>query len=110
MSSQADVVIIDEAHHFRNTGIRGELNEERQSRYWEMFDICDKKQVFLLTATPINNRLTDFQHMTELFSRGQTNFFSMAPLGIHSFTGHIRKLEKMILIILTRTRVKLEIK
>ena len=29
----------------------------------------DQKSVFLLTATPINNRLTDFRHMVELFSR-----------------------------------------
>ncbi|HFD87707.1 MAG TPA: helicase [Gammaproteobacteria bacterium] len=96
MKEQADVVVIDEAHHFRNTGIRGIEGEERRSRYWEMFDICDGKQIFLLTATPVNNRLTDFQHMTELFSRRQADYFSMAPLGIHSFSGHIRKLEKAI--------------
>jgi len=96
MREQADVVIIDEAHHFRNTGIRGEDETDRRSRYWEMFDICEGKQVFMLTATPINNRLTDFQHMTELFSRLQTDYFRMAPLGIHSLAGHIRKLENQI--------------
>ena len=96
MMDQADVVIIDEAHHFRNTGLRGEEDGDRRSRYWEMFDICDGKQAFLLTATPINNRLTDFQHMTELFSRREADYFSMAPLGIHSLTGHVRKLEKAI--------------
>lgn len=96
MMQQADVVMIDEAHHFRNTGIRGEEGDERRSRYWEMFDICDGKQTFLLTATPVNNRLTDFQHMTELFSRREADYFSMAPLGIHSLPGHVRKLEKAI--------------
>lgn len=96
MMQQADVVMIDEAHHFRNTGIRGEEEDERRSRYWEMFDICEGKQVYMLTATPVNNRLTDFQHMTELFSRRQADYFSMAPLGIHSLSGHVRKLEKAI--------------
>ncbi len=96
MRQQADVVIIDEAHHFRNTGIRGETEDERQSRYWEMFDICEGKQVFMLTATPVNNRLTDFQHMVELFSRGKPDHFSLAPLGVHSLPGHIRKLEKQL--------------
>ncbi len=96
VKEQAEVIIIDEAHHFRNTGIRGEEGEERKSRYWEMFDICEGKQVFMLTATPINNKLPDLQHMTELFSRRQTDYFSMAPLGIHSLPGHIRKLEKAI--------------
>jgi len=96
MKQQADVVMIDEAHHFRNTGIRGEEEDDRRSRYWEMFDICEGKQVFLLTATPINNKLPDLQHMTELFSRRETDYFKMAPLGIHSLPGHIRKLEKAI--------------
>jgi len=96
MKEQADVVIIDEAHHFRNTGIRGEDSESHLSRYWAMFDLCENKQVYLLTATPVNNRLTDFQHMTELFSRRRVDYFNMAPLGIHSLTGHIRKLEKAI--------------
>ncbi len=57
MQEQADVVLIDEAHHFRNTGLRGEEGE-RKSRYWEMFDLCEGKQMFMLTATPVNNRLT----------------------------------------------------
>ncbi len=96
MRDQADVVLIDEAHHFRNTGIRGEEEESRKSRYWEMFDLCAGKQVCLLTATPVNNRLVDFQHMVELFSQKKVDYFSMAPLGVHSLPGHIRKLENII--------------
>ena len=96
MREQADVVVIDEGHHFRNTGLRGEEGEERRSRYWAMFDLCQGKQVYLLTATPVNNWLTDFQHMVELFSRGKSDHFKEAPLGIHSLPGHIRTLEKMI--------------
>lgn len=94
VASQADVILIDEAHHFRNTGTRGLDEAERKSRYWRLYDIADGKQVFLLTATPINNRLLDFQHMVELFSRHQTDHFSAAPLGVHSLAGYIRKLEK----------------
>jgi superfamily II DNA or RNA helicase len=96
MREQADVVLIDEAHHFRNTGVRGVDTEERRSRYWKMWDLCDGKQVFMLTATPVNNRMTDFQHMVELFSRHQPDYFNMAPLGIHSLQGHIRTLDKAI--------------
>ncbi len=61
-----------------------------------MYDILEGKQVFHLTATPINNSLLDFQHMVELFSRGQPDYFADAPLGIHSLAGHIRKLDKII--------------
>jgi superfamily II DNA or RNA helicase len=93
VKEMADVIIIDEAHHFRNTGIRGEEGE-RQSRYWQLYDIAEGKTMFLLTATPVNNRLTDLQHMMELFSRGQRDYFKDAPLGIHSLPGHFRKMEK----------------
>lgn len=89
----ADVIIIDEAHHFRNPGIKGE-GARLPSRYRRLFDICEGKKMFLLTATPINNRLSDLQHMMELFSRRQSDYFKDAPLGIHSLPGHFRKMEK----------------
>src|ERR1039458_2636443 len=39
----ADAVIIDEAHHFRNIGRRGdsETEEDRRSRYYRLFDVLD---------------------------------------------------------------------
>ncbi len=94
VKERADVIIIDEAHHFRNTGLRGESPEERKSRYWALFDITQDKTLYMLTATPVNNRITDLQHMIELFSRHQADYFKDAPLGIHSLPGHFRKIEK----------------
>jgi len=91
--ARADVIVIDEAHHFRNTGTRGDENDP-QSRYWKLYQVAEGKTLFLLTATPVNNRLTDLQHMIELFSRHQTDYFKDAPLGIHSLAGHFRKMEK----------------
>lgn len=96
VGAQADVIIIDEAHHFRNTGTRGEQGAKRKSRYWRLYDLAEGKELFLLTATPINNSLLDFQHMVELFSRHKSDHFSDAPLGIHSLAGHIRHLERSI--------------
>src|SRR6266446_4892124 len=93
MKEMADVVIIDEAHHFRNPGVKGQ-GEGKPSRYWQLHDILEDKTVFLLTATPINNRLIDLQHLIELFSRNQSDFFKSAPLGIHSLPGHFRKMER----------------
>ncbi|MBS1790267.1 MAG: helicase [Acidobacteria bacterium] len=90
----AHVIIVDEAHHFRNTGTRGESESDPRSRYWKLYDIAEGKKLFLLTATPINNRLTDLQHLIELFSRHKADYFSAAPLGIHSLAGHFRKMEK----------------
>jgi len=96
MKEMADVVIIDEAHHFRNPGFKGTKGQSQlqPSRYWQLHDILENKTVFLLTATPINNRLIDLQHLIELFSRNQSDFFKSAPLGIHSLPGHFRKMEK----------------
>lgn len=84
----ADVIIIDEAHHFRNPGLLG------KSRYWQLYDLCKDKTVFFLTATPVNNSLRDLQHMMELFTQRQSGYFKAAPLGIHSLPGHFLKLEK----------------
>lgn len=94
LKEMADAIVVDEAHHFRNPGIKGLPGEPRRSHYWRMYDICEGKQVFLLTATPINNRLLDLQHMIELFSRHQSDYFKAAPLGIHSLPGHFRKMER----------------
>jgi hypothetical protein len=109
---RADAIIIDEAHHFRNPGTLGAVpldvadpskpgpgyipgtGKVRPSRYRRLYDICEGKQMFLLTATPVNNRLIDFQHMIELFSRKQADYFKNAPLNIHSLPGHFRRLEK----------------
>ncbi len=79
----ADVIVIDEAHHFRN----------RNTRYHRLFDITEGKQVYLLTATPINNHLTDFQYMIELFSRRETDYFKTS-LGINSIPGYFREKER----------------
>ena len=84
----ADAIVIDEAHHFRNPGVKG------KTRYWRLYEIAEGKTMFLLTATPINNRLRDLQHMIELFSRRErSDYFKGAPLGIHSLPGHFRKME-----------------
>jgi len=91
IKDQADVIIIDEAHHFRN----------RNSRYWQLYKMTEEKQIFLLTATPVNNTLLDLLHQIELFSRQEPTYFSDAPLGIHTLRGHFLGLEKQIISSLT---------
>jgi hypothetical protein len=93
----ADAVIIDEAHHFRNPGRAGLTAEGKESRYRKLFNLLDPeirpKALFLITATPINNRLTDFRHMVELFSRRDEAYFSRT-LGINNLAAHFGILEK----------------
>jgi hypothetical protein len=93
----ADAVIIDEAHHFRNPGVRGEDGASAPSRYWRMFDLLDgtgrPKSLYLLTATPINNRLSDFRHMAELFTRRDQSYFART-LGVNNLQAYFNRLEK----------------
>lgn len=93
----ADVVVIDEAHHFRNPGQRPENGHGEVSRYYRLYDLLDNserpKTVFLLTATPINNRLADFRHMTELFTRRDEAYFART-LGVNNLRAHFNNMEK----------------
>src|SRR2546427_13056002 len=58
-----------------------------------MYALVAEKTVFLLTATPVNNRLLDLQHMIELYSRRQPDYFK-ETLGVSSLAGHFRVKEK----------------
>ncbi len=94
----ADVVIIDEAHHFRNLGKRGDPdNPEERSRYWKLYDLIGgagrPKTLYMLTATPINNSLNDFRHMVELFSRGDDAAFART-LGITSLSARLNTMTR----------------
>jgi len=92
----ADVLVIDEAHHFRNPGIRGD-GAKKPSRYRQLFDLIEgpngRKQVFMLTATPVNNRLDDVRHMIELFTQRDDGHFR-STLGINSLRGHFVRLNR----------------
>jgi len=94
----ADVVIIDEAHHFRNPGRQGNPDEELEpSRYYQLYELLDQakrpKTLFMLTATPINNRLSDFRHMAELFTRRDEAYFART-LGVNNLRAHFNQMEK----------------
>ncbi|MBX9930139.1 MAG: hypothetical protein K2Y56_01140 [Methylobacterium sp.] len=87
-----DAIIIDEAHNFRNPGLAG-TGRKRESRYRILQRIARGKQMFLLTATPVNNGVFDLMHLIELFASDGDTF---ASLGVHSLKGHFRTLEKTI--------------
>lgn len=99
----ADAVIIDEAHHFRNPGIAG-TGHRRASRYRQLQNYLHQeggraKRVYFLTATPINNSVHDFRHIVELVSGSDDAYFSKDSqnLGIHSLRRHFVDLEKGLL-------------
>lgn len=93
LAKRADVIIIDEAHNFRNHGKNPTDENPWGSRWWRMHEICKGKTVFLLTATPINNSLFDLVHQAELFT-GVDADSHFAGIGINSLRKYVVSLEK----------------
>ena len=96
----ADVILIDEAHHFRNPGVAGE-GEREESRYRKLQQYLHQpgareKHMFFLTATPINNSVHDFRHILELTTNGDEAYFTKNTrnLGIHSLRAHFVQLDR----------------
>ena len=85
IAEQAEIIVIDEAHHFRNRA------SNRYQKLFDMMGMGNQKKMFMLTATPINNSFMDLQHLIELFTHRKDDYFAGAPLGIHSLSGHFKK-------------------
>ena len=49
----------------------------------------------MLTATPINNRISDFRHMAELFTRRNDAYFART-LGVNNLRSHFNNIEKQL--------------
>ena len=96
----ADVILIDEAHHFRNPGVAG-TGEKQMSRYRKLQSYINQadtrpKQIFFLTATPINNSVHDFRHIAGLVTGEDQAYFSKGArnIGIHNLQSHFNELDK----------------
>ena len=64
-----DLVVIDESHNFRNRGIRyNKLMED-------VLQSGGKTQVLMLSATPVNNRLTDLENQIYLITEDTDDAF-----------------------------------
>jgi superfamily II DNA or RNA helicase len=59
-ATQPGLIVIDEAHAFRNAKTR---------RYRNLLRLCKDARVLLLTATPINNGAEDLYHLIRTFAR-----------------------------------------
>jgi SNF2 family DNA or RNA helicase len=92
LAERADVIIIDEAHNFRNHGKKGDDETSPRSRWWRMQQICEGKTVFMLTATPINNALDDLLHQVELFTSLDRAYFQ--SLGISDIQRYLYDLQR----------------
>jgi superfamily II DNA or RNA helicase len=80
--ADVDVILVDEAHNFRN---------KRAKRYLQLETILaahgrrgrdgGRKKLILLTATPINNNIFDLYNQINLFTGNDRAYFASAGIG-----------------------------
>jgi superfamily II DNA or RNA helicase/HKD family nuclease len=79
----ADIVLIDESHNFRNRNAQRYENLERllagNQRRGRLSG--ERKKIILLTATPINNTVFDLYNQICLITGGDRSFFAAAGIG-----------------------------
>lgn len=75
-----DLVVIDESHNFRNGGkVTTDENDEnpRENRYLQLMNKVIragvKTKVFMLSATPVNNRFNDLRNQLALAYEGDSS-------------------------------------
>jgi superfamily II DNA or RNA helicase/HKD family nuclease len=73
-----EVVIVDEAHRFRNQDTKD---------YELLKNICREKQVILLTATPFNNRPGDILSLLKLFITPKKSSITLGSNLVDQFKG-----------------------
>lgn len=61
-----DLVIVDEAHHLKN----------RNTLAWQFVNNLEKKYIFLLSATPVQNNLEELYNLITLLKPGQLKTYS----------------------------------
>ena len=84
-----DLVVIDESHNFRNNP----AFKERKTRYQKLMDDIikggHKTRVLMLSATPVNNRMTDIRNQISFITEEDDN--ALKEIGINSIDNTLRK-------------------
>src|SRR5258707_6626769 len=79
----ADILLVDESHNFRNRNAQRYENLERilaaNDRRGKVSG--ERKKLILLTATPINNNVFDLYNQVHLFTGGDRSYFAAAGIG-----------------------------
>lgn len=85
-----DLMVIDESHNFRNNNNK---RDDKETRYSRLLNQIIKKgvktKVLMLSATPVNNRMTDLKNQIAFATEG--NEFALADYGIKSIDQTLRK-------------------
>ncbi|MDP2950135.1 MAG: helicase-related protein [Chloroflexota bacterium] len=80
--ADADIILVDESHNFRNRNIqRYESLERIISAHGGRGRGGSKKKLILMTATPVNNDIFDLYNQISLFTGGDRSYFAGAGIG-----------------------------
>jgi ERCC4-like helicases len=81
--TDADIILIDESHNFRNHTTHRYENLERllAANQRRGANSGTRKKLILLTATPINNSVFDLYNQINLFTGGDLSYFANAGIG-----------------------------
>ena len=78
-----DLIVIDESQNFRSSTANRRLN------LMKILSMGRRKQVLLLSATPINNSIMDLYYQLLIIAGGRDDYF--ADIGIPDLYGYLRK-------------------
>lgn len=88
-----DLIVIDESHNFRNNYSK---KSENPTRYQRLMDDVIKSgvntKVLMLTATPVNNRMTDIKNQIAFITKGNNS--ALSKYGIDDINLELRKAQK----------------
>ena len=88
-----DLVVIDESHNFRNGSVTGASTNRYTRLMNEVIRANGRTKVLMLSATPINNRLTDLRNQIELITEGRDDYLEKTD-GIVSIDAVMRLAQK----------------
>ena len=88
-----DLVVIDESHNFRNGSVTGASTNRYTRLMNEVIRANGRTKVLMLSATPINNRLTDLRNQIELITEGRDDYLEKTD-GIVSIDSVMRLAQK----------------
>ena len=88
-----DLVVIDESHNFRNRSVTGASTNRYTRLMNEVIRANGRTKVLMLSATPINNRLTDLRNQIELITEGRDDYLEKTD-GIVSIDSVMRLAQK----------------
>ena len=102
-----DLVIVDEAHHLKN----------RSSMSWKLVNALQKKYILLLTATPVQNQLSELYNLVTVLKPGQLKspkefskeFVVRGDPRLPKNRGHLRELLSDVMVRHSRGQISLQL-